>query len=224
MNLNTLFSEVIPTMVISWISVMIFIISIKRLIKRFRRFKRSIKILSDPNLNFEKRSWRERIDGWVESFRQNFLAAPNNLRLAIQSAWRGRERGLAIFAGVFLASLVMTTVLGYAVGLNQTFFQASLGNDVFDAKIDFQEDPTGNWEGRTNDSSVWESFCDDITDREEFSDCGLVFGRQGIRISGFFDSDFANPQPLNVELINSTTSDWSNVSWDYTEASENGLQ
>ena len=222
MNLNTLFSEVIPTMVISWISVMIFIISIKRLIKRFRHFKRSIKILSDPNLNFEKRSWRERIDGWVESFRQNFLAAPNNLRLAIQSAWRGRERGLAIFAGVFLASLVMTTVLGYAVGLNQTFFQASLGNDVFDAKIDFQEDPTGNWEGRTNDSSVWESFCDDITDREEFSDCGLVFGRQGIRISGFFDSDFANPQPLNVESINSTTSDWSNVSWDYTEASENG--
>ena len=116
----------------------------------------------------------------------------------------------------------MTTVLGYAVGLNQTFFQASLGNDVFDAKIDFQEDPTGNWEGRTNDSSVWESFCDDLTDRDEFSDCGLVFGRQGIRINGFFDSDFANPQPLNVESINSTTSDWSNVTWDYTEASENG--
>ena len=77
--------------------------------------------------------WRK----FVESFRLNILAAPNNIRLAIQSAWRGRERGLAIFAGVFLASLVMTTVLGYAVGLNQTFFQASLGNDVFDAKIDF---------------------------------------------------------------------------------------
>ena len=222
MDLNTLFSEVIPTMIISWILVMISIAFIKVGIKRFRLFKLSLTILSDPNLNFEKRSWRERIYGWKESFGQNILAAPNNLRLAIQSAWRGRERGLAIFAGVFLASLVMTTVLGYAVGLNQTFFQASLGNDVFDAKIDFQEDPTGNWEGRTNDSSVWESFCDDITDRDEFSDCGLVFGRQGIRISGFFDSDFANPQPLNVELINSTTSDWSNVSWDYTEASENG--
>jgi len=158
MDLNTLFSEVIPTMIISWILVMISIAFIKVGIKRFRLFKLSLTILSDPNLNFEKRSWRERIYGWQESFGQNILAAPNNLRLAIQSAWRGRERGLAIFAGVFLASLVMTTVLGYAVGLNQTFFQASLGNDVFDAKIDFQEDPTGNWEGRTNDSSVWESF------------------------------------------------------------------
>ena len=115
MDLNTLFSEVIPIMIISWISVIFFIASIKQSIKRFRRFKLWIKILSDPNLNFEKRSWRGRIDGWVESFRQNFLAAPNNLRLAIQSAWRGRERGLAIFAGVFLASLVMTTVLGLSL-------------------------------------------------------------------------------------------------------------
>ena len=222
MDLNSMLTEVIPTMIISWIFVMLFIVTILQIIKRFRIFKKWLQILSDPKLNFEKHSFSEWIDGWIESFRQNFLAAPNNLRLAIQSAWRGRERGLAIFSGVFLASLVMTTVLGYAVGLNQTFFQASLGNDVFDAKIDFQEDPTGNWEGRTNNSSVWESFCDDLTDRDEFSDCGLVFGRQGIRISGFFDSDFANPQPLNVELINSTTSDWSNVSWDYTEASENG--
>ena len=222
MDLNSMLTEVIPTMIISWIFVMLLIVTILQISKRFRIFKKWLQILSDPQLNFEKHSLSEWIDGWVESFRQNFLAAPNNLRLAIQSAWRGRERGLAIFSGVFLASLVMTTVLGYAVGLNQTFFQASLGNDVFDAKIDFQEDPTGNWEGRTNNSSVWESFCDDLTDRDEFSDCGLVFGRQGIRIAGFFDSDFANPQPLNVELINSTTSDWSNVSWDYTEASENG--
>ena len=222
MDLNSMLTEVIPTMIISWIFVIFFIVTILQIIKRFRIFKKWLQILSDPKLNFEKHSLSEWIDGWVESFRQNFLAAPNNLRLAIQSAWRGRERGLAIFSGVFLASLVMTTVLGYAVGLNQTFFQASLGNDVFDAKIDFQEDPTGNWEGRTNNSSVWESFCDDLTDRDEFSDCGLVFGRQGIRISGFFDSSFTIPQPLNVELINSTTSDWSNVSWDYTEASENG--
>ena len=93
MDLNTLFSEVIPIMIISWISVIFFIASIKQSIKRFRGFKLWIKILSDPNLNFEKRSWRGRIDGWVESFRQNFLAAPNNLRLSIQSAWRGRERG-----------------------------------------------------------------------------------------------------------------------------------
>ena len=239
MDLNSLFTQVIPTMILAWIIVMITILVILQSIRRSRLLRDLIKVISDPNYrrtkaisvsNIEKQSLKSwvimsLINRWrkfVESFRLNILAAPNNIRLAIQSAWRGRERGLAIFAGVFLASLVMTTVLGYAVGLNQTFFQASLGNDVFDAKIDFQEDPTGNWEGRTNDSSVWESFCDDITDREEFSDCGLVFGRQGIRISGFFDTDFANPQPLNVESINSTTSDWTNVSRDYIEASENG--
>ena len=61
-----------------------------------------------------------------------------------------------------------------------------------------------------------------LTDRDEFSDCGLVFGRQGIRVSGFFDSAAIVPQPLNVESINSTTSDWSNVTWDYQEALENG--
>ena len=26
---------------------------------------------------------------------------PDSIRMSIQSAWRGRERGLAVFAGVF---------------------------------------------------------------------------------------------------------------------------
>ena len=43
---------------------------------------------------------------------------PSSLRLAAQGAWRGRERGLAVIAGVFLASLVITTVLAYGVGLS----------------------------------------------------------------------------------------------------------
>ena len=187
MNIGTMFSEVIPTMLIAWLGVIFTIIAIS-FSKKIRHFIFAlIKPLIQPKqanrLDSKEFSFNEFVSNWYESFRSTWLAAPNNIRLAIQSAWRGRERGLAIFAGVFLASLVMTTVLGYAVGLNQTFFQASLGNDVFDAKIDFQEDPTGNWEGRTNDSSVWESFCDDLTDRDEFSDCGLVFGRQGIRIN-----------------------------------------
>ena len=144
MNLSSMFSQVIPTMTIAWIVVMFNIFTIVLARKQLRKWLHRIKVLSDPSLSFEKFSWRIWVNKWVESFRLNILAAPNNIRLAIQSAWRGRERGLAIFAGVLLASLVMTTVLGYAVGLNQTFFQASLGNDVFDAKIDFQEDPTGN--------------------------------------------------------------------------------
>ena len=56
---------------------------------------------------------------------------PSNLRLAAIGAWRGRERGIAVFAGVFLASLVITTVLSYGVGLSQVFFENSLENDVF---------------------------------------------------------------------------------------------
>ena len=47
-----------------------------------------------------------------------------NLSTAIRSAWRGRERGLAVFAGVFLASLVITTVFAYGVGLSQSALQA----------------------------------------------------------------------------------------------------
>ena len=87
MDLNSMITEVIPTMIISWIFVILFIVTILQIIKRFRIFKKWLKILSDPKLNFEKYSFSEWIDGWVESFRQNFLAAPNNLRLAIQSAW-----------------------------------------------------------------------------------------------------------------------------------------
>ena len=226
MNLNSLFSEVIPTMISAWIFLIIFILLFGVSITGARSIYRLIRPLVEPEqkrtIDKEKFSLEEYFKSWYQSFRTKWLGAPNNIRLAMQSAWRGRERGLAIFAGVFLSSLVITTVLAYAVGLNQGFFQFSLENDVFDAKIDFQEDPTGNWEGRTNDSALWESFCDDLTDRPEFSDCGLVFGRQGIRINGFFDENFANPQPLNVEAVNSTTSDWTNVSWDYSEASENG--
>ena len=41
-------------------------------------------------------------------------------------------------------------------------------------------------------------MCDELLQRDEIIDCGLVFGRQGIRLSGFFDEAFAIPQPLNA--------------------------
>jgi hypothetical protein len=65
------------------------------------------------------------------------MEAPSQLRLAGLNAWRGKERGLAVIAGVFLASLVITTVLAYGVGLSQLFFEESLKNEPFDAKIEF---------------------------------------------------------------------------------------
>ena len=150
------------------------------------------------------------------------MSLPDNLMMAGKSAWRSRERVLAVFAGVFLASLVISTVLAYGVGLSQAFLQYSLQEEIFDAKIDFADDPGIDAEGRTNDSLLWESMCDEFVEMEEFSDCGLVFGRQGVRVDGFFDEDFIIPQPLNVIAATGPTGDWENVSWDYPEALESG--
>ena len=151
------------------------------------------------------------------------MSLPDNLIMAAKSAWRGRERGLAIFAGVFLASLVITTVLAYSVGLSQAFLQYSLENDTFDAKVDFADEPGSDADGRTNDSVLWESMCDDFVLMEEFSDCGIVYGRQGVRWSGTFGDDgFVVPQPLNVISATGSTGDWANVSWDYPEAGDFG--
>jgi len=155
--------------------------------------------------------------------KERLLSMPDNFVMAAKSAWRGRERGLAIFAGVFLASLVITTVLAYSVGLSQAFLQYSLENDTFDAKVDFADEPGADGEGRTNDSVLWESLCDEFVVMDEFSDCGIVYGRQGIRWSGTWGDDgFVVPQPLNVISASGSTGDWANVSWDYPEAGEFG--
>ena len=155
--------------------------------------------------------------------KERLLSMPDNFVMAAKSAWRGRERGLAIFAGVFLASLVITTVLAYSVGLSQAFLQYSLENDTFDAKVDFADEPGADGEGRTNDSVLWESLCDEFVVMDEFSDCGIVYGRQGIRWSGTWGDDgFVVPQPLNVISASGSTGDWTNVSWDYPEAGEFG--
>ena len=62
----------------------------------------------------------------VRRYQHALMELPSRLRLAGQSAWRGKERGMAVIAGVFLASLVITTVLAYGVGLSQLFFEESL--------------------------------------------------------------------------------------------------
>ena len=150
------------------------------------------------------------------------LSLPDNLLMAAKSSWRSRERVLAVFAGVFLASLVISTVLAYGVGLSQAFLQFSLQEEIFDAKIDFSEDPGSDAEGRTNDSALWESLCIEFVEMDEFSDCGLVYGRQGVRVDGFFDEDFIVPQPLNVIAAEGPTGNWANVSWEYPEALSSG--
>ena len=87
--------------------------------------------------------------------------------------------------------------------------------------MDFAEDPDPDSEGRTNDST-WESACSELIEMEEISDCGLVFGRQGVRVSGFFDEGGIIPQPLNAVDATGTIGDWTNVSWDYPEAYDSG--
>ncbi|MEC9393443.1 MAG: hypothetical protein VYA45_01505, partial [Candidatus Thermoplasmatota archaeon] len=187
MNLESIISEVLPTMIWAWILLGFFILGIHQSIKSYRCWY-NISNKAGAVDQVTDRLWSQSYwKRWYQTFKSRWLAAPHNISMALKSAWRARERGLAIFAGVFLSSLVITTVLAYAVGLNQGFFQFSLEGEVFDAKLDFQSSPERTWDGRTNNSELWESFCDDLTSMEEFSDCSIVYGRQGIRVTGFFD-------------------------------------
>ena len=159
---SSLVSEIIPTMIQAWVMLAILIV-LAISMKRFGGLLyKAIEPIIVPGKGQKKDkepfSPSEMASDWYKSFRSRWLAAPNNISMAMSSAWRGRERGLAIFAGVFLSSLVITTVLAYAVGLNQAFFAFSLEGDEFDAKVDFQSDPDGSWAGRTNDSAAWESL------------------------------------------------------------------
>ena len=148
---------------------------------------------------------------------------PDRLRLAILGAWRGRERGLAVVAGVFLASLVITTVLTYGVGLSQIFFQESLESEPFDAKIEFRKAPIIGAEGWTNNTSTLMSACDELTERIEISDCTVILGRQGIHGGGFWNEDFVTAQPLLMDSISSTeNTNWENVTFEYPELMSNG--
>ncbi len=148
---------------------------------------------------------------------------PSTVPIVAQRVWRGRERAIAVIAGVFLASLVITTVFAYGNGLSKAALKDGIEDLLFDGKIDFREDPGEYNVGRTNDTGVWESVCDELVQKPEFEDCGLVFGRQGIRVDNqFFDSGFITPQPLNVEEIKGESGNWANVSLDYPEALSSG--
>lgn len=150
--------------------------------------------------------------------------APGNLRLAAQGAWRGRERGLAVIAGVFLSSLVITTVLAYGVGLSQLFFEESLKTEPFDAKIEYARTPVENASGWSNNTTTMTNVCDELLDEfSEFNDCTLVLGRQGIHSGGFFNFEFVVAQPLEMRAITDDANPyWSNVTFDYPEAAEAG--
>ena len=157
-------------------------------------------------------------------FKHKMMELPSRLRLAAQGSWRGKERGLAVITGVFLSSLVITTVLAYGVGLSQLFFEESLKSEPFDAKIEYAREPVENASGWSNDTTVMTQVCDELLeDFSEFNDCTLVLGRQGIHSGGFFNREFVVAQPLEMREISASSNPyWSNVTFTYPEADANG--
>ncbi|MDE0858396.1 MAG: pentapeptide repeat-containing protein [Candidatus Poseidoniaceae archaeon] len=149
---------------------------------------------------------------------------PAQLRLATLSAWRGKERGLAVIAGVFLASLVITTVLAYGVGLSQLFFEESLSGEPFDAKIEYARTPVENASGWSNNTSTMVGVCDELLEQfSEFNDCTLVLARQGIHSGGLFNQEFIVAQPLEMMAITDDSNPyWGNVTFDYPELAAGG--
>ena len=145
---------------------------------------------------------------------------PDNLRLAALGAWRGRERGMAVFAGVFLSSLVITTVLAYGVGLSQVFFEGFLEINVFDAKVEFNDEPNYNdLDGWSNNTSQLLEVCDEFTAMEEFTDCTVVMGNKGVHSSlDWGNENVLKAVPLMMGEVNSSDSErtWdTNGIWDY---------
>ncbi len=160
----------------------------------------------------------------VRRYQHALMELPSRLRLAGQSAWRGKERGMAVIAGVFLASLVITTVLAYGVGLSQLFFEESLDSEPFDAKIEFARTPVENASGWTNNTTTMTEVCDELMDEfSEFNDCTLVLGRQGIHSGGFFNIEFVVAQPLEMRAISDNENPlWDSMNFDYPEALDAG--
>ena len=163
-------------------------------------------------------------NGRLGTFIHRVRELPSNYRMALVSSWRNKERGLAVFAGVFLASLVITTVLSYGVGLSQIFLATSLEGEPVDAKIEFDRKPVEGTEGWTNNSTVMMEVCDElVSDFVEFTDCALTLGRQGIHGGGFFNQDFIVAQPLEMRSMEANSNPlWEDISFNYPELEDAG--
>ncbi len=61
----------------------------------------------------------------------------DNLVVGARSGWRARESGLAIFVGVFLSILVLTSLFSYGTGLMRFFINDSFNQNADDATIHF---------------------------------------------------------------------------------------
>ena len=159
---------------------------------------------------------------WKKIINRNIIKLrdlPDNLRIAALTSWRDKERGLAVFAGVFLASLVITLVLTYNVGLSQAFLEESIEVTVFDSKIEFKSAPEQGTTGWTNDTTVLQEICSEVTLREEFNDCTVVLGKSGLHSEISFGNDaafYASPLFVNEVKSKDPDSKWDTEDlWEY---------
>ena len=163
---------------------------------------------TEPYITRKSKEWAEKLG-----------ELPDNLRLAALGAWRGRERGMAVFAGVFLSSLVITTVLAYGVGLSQVFFEGFLEINAFDAKAEFNKAPADDSDGWSNNTTHLLEVCDELVVMEEFSDCTVVFGKKGLHSAfDWGNENVFNAVPLMMRNIQSNNSEhtWDAEDiWDY---------
>ena len=151
-------------------------------------------------------------------FKDRIASFPDATRIAVLSAWRGRARGAAVFSGVFLASLVITTVLAYGSGLMSAFLEEGTKGEEYDYRVEFHS--MSNL--RITDPIAMESLCDQIMEIDDALDCTITAGRQAAYGAGFFGDRQFLAQPLQLTTINGTDSNWENVDIMFPESEENG--
>ena len=108
-----------------------------------------------------------------------FSTIIDNFVIGIRSAWLARSRGFAVFSGVLLSTVVLSTVLAYSSGLGQLAMQESIKEVLFDVTVQFKNEPGYKPETRTNDVSEFSAICDTFIEKPEFEDCGLMFANTG---------------------------------------------
>ena len=104
----------------------------------------------------------------------------DNFSIGARSAFLSPGRGFAVFAGVLLSTIVFTSVLAYGTKLGQVAMQESIKEVLYDAFVSFKSEPGYNPESRTNDVDQFSAVCNDFIERPEFTDCSLIFARQGL--------------------------------------------
>ena len=82
----------------------------------------------------------------------SLLSITDNFFISARSVWLVPGRGFAVFAGVFLATVVLIAILAYGVALGQVAMQDTIKNVSYDGLIHFKNEP-GYAPGSRTDSA-----------------------------------------------------------------------